>query len=226
MDTLNSSRQQAKRRRRRIEELENRFKVDLVSKMVFPLVALVVAGIGAFTSWNALQLSKAAFDLNVEPLLNTILSINYYNDENVSLLLLNEGVNPIYDVHIKKGSTDYSFNEHRFPTFGYHSRDWHFVEQIPVRDSVVFEFPKPEIDLIRHNAGATAHLAKQPRGSIISVVAFEVRFRRMPDKKSYHTRKYLYVLANQMFSQDDPFSDSFLNIESRLDSLFDKVFKY
>lgn len=228
MNRLNSHRQEVKQLQKKIEQLEKRPpKIDLFSKIVFPLVSLIVAGIGAYTSWNAHQLSKAAFDLNIEPLLNSIVSVDYYANKDVSLKLYNEGVNSIYDIHIKKDWVIFNLKKNDFGSMITGTRDWQYVEKMPARDSAIFQVPKSDFERIVHNINAEAHWVNQPRSTLFATVVFHIRYRREPDKKMYQQRKYLYLPENladssriSFVTQDEIFARQFRYYEFKLDSLY------
>ena len=227
MSNLNLISKQLNQLDDRIAKLEKQGRFDLFSKIVFPLVSLIVAGLGSWTAWNALKLSRAVLDLNIEPVLNVFISVDYTKMDSVSLVLINEGVNDIRDIHIKKGSADYDFNLHRFESETGMMRDWKLINALNPRDSVNIGFPKPEIDLLRHNAAVGAHWAKVPRGDIITIAGFEIRYRRTPDAKRYFIRKYLYVLDNILVNPDEPLADEQLPLplKGSIDSVFNLIFK-
>jgi len=218
-----------------MEELKHSTpRIDWFSKIVFPLVALIVAGIGAFTSWNAFQLSKYAFDLNVEPLLNAFIVTGHHSQQ-PSLRLHNEGINPIYDVHIKRTTVTYNWKKMEFGFMGYSSRDWQYKESVLPQDSVIFQIPAPDMNLIMQNTYAEARMSKQPRSELLPVVAFHIRYRRMPDKKLYNMNKYLYLLEDgadttgltaAFVTQEEPMAGQFLFLEPKLDSLSARAWKW
>jgi hypothetical protein len=212
--------------RRFLESLEHpKSKCDVFSKIVFPSVSLIVALIGAYTAWNAYQLSKDAFDLNVEPLLRSVVFTNSGFGPVIELQLYNEGINPVYDIHITRNWVIFDLDSGRGISQMRDTKDWHFVESLAPRDSSVFKIPKGDIDLIVHNADAEARVFKLQRSALIPVEVFDIGYRRLPDKRLYNQRRYLFFPTNYadssvLFeSDDDVFPNPFRHLESKLDSI-------
>ncbi len=140
--------------------------------------------------------------MNVEPILNAVIATDRTKNNN-SLKLYNEGINPIFDIHVYKDvfdfGVDYSANLSG-------PKSWKQVDTLAPRDSSLFHLEKAEIDLLLHNRRAHLFRSKDPK-SAISIVAFSIRYRRLPDKRLYLTRKYLYVTENSSDSTQPIFSD-------------------
>ena len=207
---------------RRIERLERKKAwPHWLAKLGIPAVAVVVAFIGLRTSQNAIEISRNAYDLNVEPVVYASIHLKR-SAMPCTLYVENQGINPIYDVRVRKFKTSIDPLDRRIGGLKYSSGDWHYREHIDPRDTLMLPISSDELIDAVHDADVSRHW-QQSKNWYVPVVLFYTSYRRMPDKRLYRIRTLLYPKRTQdssimITTEDDYMARQFTSFGPMLDS--------
>ena len=185
---------------RRIDKLEQTESwAYWISRVAVPLVSLIVAVIGLLATRNAIEISKNAFDLNVEPVVYATVHTNRYDAKLCTLWVENQGINPIYDVRIRVHTADIDYFSKRSIGQTFSRGDWQYQASLGPRDTLKFTIDPGYLDNVIHNAGAIMHMSGT-RHWVYATILFYTAYRRMPDKRLYRNRTLLYLLPDSTYS--------------------------
>jgi hypothetical protein len=167
-----------------------------ISRIALPVAAIVIAALGY-------HLSSNSYDSNIEPQLYAGLTskMDLVNGPLVappSLILINEGINEIYDIRIRQQSILFDLLRHEFRSPMGSDRDWRYCDHLQPSDSIIFPldtiFAKFTLE---HAKGSSLYLHKTPTLAFDPILIYTIRYRRMSDKKLYRTKTYAFVMQEQ-----------------------------
>jgi hypothetical protein len=189
--------------RKQIKDLESNNWHNIITKFFLPVATLIVILVFSILAYKT---SLNAYDSSIEPQFycNLIGDTNFYTfglKHPICFFLLNEGVNPVYDIHIKYYVTFYDRENNTLGGALASNRDWKYFDKINPLDSIIIPI---DSFFIANVLSFSSFGEKTPS---IPFIIYVTTFRRKPDNRLY--TKYNYGIALRYTNSKIPVLDEY-----------------